>query len=353
MSPLPRKSPPPPDLRPSRSRGALLGLAVGDALGVTNEFKRLVAPHFPQRVDGPIREMTGGGPFKVRPGQVTDDTQMACALAASLRAVKGFSVEDVAQRYRAWKPHAFDVGNQTAAALDLLGQGYSPERAGRKVWLESSQKSAGNGSLMRTAPIGVFYADQPADCLRAAMADSAITHFDPRCQLACAAFDAAIAEAISHEGALEPKHLLDAAKRAITRGASSLAQTAEEFVRQIQGAAENLEEDLSFTSKEDPELFGPELRFFDHMGFVRLSFRFAFWELFHAESFEEALIDVVNRGGDSDTHGAITGALLGAYFGEEAIPSAWKNDVLGALEGRPGPLASTYHPRTLLRLVEG
>lgn len=329
-----------------------MGLAVGDALGATHEFKRMPAPDFPKLVDGPLRDMVGGGPHRVQPGQVTDDTQMAACLAASLLAVQGFSAEDVAQRYRAWRPHAFDIGNQTAEVLDAMSA-RAWERTARERWSQNGRRPAGNGSLMRTAPIGVFFADAPDDRIRASLADSALTHFDPRCQLACAAFNGAIAHAVGAKGPpLKPDALLGAAERATSLAAATLAKSEPDLVREVQEAARCIREDLSFAKKSDPLVYGPELRFFEEQGFVRIAFRLAFWELLHAPTFEDGLLDVVNRGADSDTNGAIAGALLGAFHGEEQIPGRWRGPVLSALEGRRTPLSDAYHPRQLLRLVE-
>ena len=130
-------------------------------------------------------------------GQVTDDTQMACCLAASLKTLGRFDARDVAQRYAAWEPIAFDVGMQTGASLEQLARmpdDADPIAGGRLVWSASTRrKPAGNGSLMRCAPIAVFFADDEAERRRASLVDSAITHFDPRCRLACAALNAAIA----------------------------------------------------------------------------------------------------------------------------------------------------------------
>jgi hypothetical protein len=107
-----------------------------------------------------------------------------------------------------------------------------------------------------------------------------------------------------------------------------------------------LAEDLQAAQRSDPALDGPDLEIAGRMaGFVRVAFRLAFWELFHAPSFEAGLIDVVNRGGDADTNGAIAGALLGARFGVMGIPSRWRHAVLDAPpEERLGEMAETCHP---------
>jgi ADP-ribosylglycohydrolase len=111
-------------------------------------------------------------------------------------------------------------------------------------------------------------------------------------------------------------------------------------------------EDLNLALEDDPGLYAGEVHLHEAEGFVRVALRLAFWELYRAPSFEAALVDVVNRGGDADTNAAVTGALLGAYWGEEAIPARWRRTVLSALEGETGPFADTYHPRRLLELVD-
>ena len=316
-----------------RARGALLGLAVGDALGTTQEFSRPAMPAFPEMASGPQREIVGGGPFDLEPGQVTDDTHMAICLAGSLWGQGRFDVVDAADRYVEWRRHTFDIGGQTAAALDAIEDGASPRSAGRAVWEARGREAAGNGSLMRTAPIGVFFATDPTQLRQAAREDSAITHFDERCQQACVAFNVAIATAISTSGPVDPNVVWHSARAELSRP--------------------DLVEDLECARHSDPGLLEPALHMHEHQGFVRVAFRLAFWELLHAPSLEAALIDVINRGGDADTNGAITGALLGSVHGERSIPARWRHLVLHALEDAPaGPLRDVYHPARLLDLVQ-
>lgn len=315
-----------------RARGALMGLAVGDAMGTTQEFSQPDAPAFPVLARGPQRDIVGGGPFELEPGQVTDDTQMATCLAASLGKHNGFDVNDVAARYVAWQGHAFDIGGQTRSALDAIECGTSPRDAGREVWEATGRNAAGNGSLMRTAPIGVFFARDLERLRQASREDSAITHFDERCQEACVAFNAAIAAALATSGDVDPHQIWRSAREEVSR--------------------DDLANDLEQARRDDPDLLSDDLHIHEHQGFVRVAFRLAFWELLHAPSVEAALIDVVNRGGDADTNGAIAGALLGAVHGERAIPARWRRLVLHALEDTaPGPLRDVYHPARLLDLV--
>jgi ADP-ribosylglycohydrolase len=334
----------------SWARGTLLGLAVGDALGTTLEFVACEAPPFPTLARGPHTDITGGGPFALAPGQVTDDTHMATLLAMSLRAHGRLVASDVAQRYIDWIPHTFDIGNLTHTSLSMIARGVSLGEAARRAWLHSDKRTAGNGSLMRTAPIAVAFHDAPAHRRLASLTESAITHYDPRCRLACAAFNAAIAAAAAApQGAAE---MLAAAEAEVEEATQALVDLAPADGPEALAARDCLRADLEAARRDDPALYGPELHIHRHEGFVRVAFRLAFWELLHAPSFAEGLVDAVNRGGDADTNGAVAGALLGARFGESAIPEAWRARVLDALQdGPPGPLRDLYHPRRLLELV--
>jgi ADP-ribosyl-[dinitrogen reductase] hydrolase len=340
------------EARRAFARGTLLGLAVGDAFGTTLEFQVRQAPSFPELATGPHVDVTGGGPFSVAAGQVTDDTQMATCLALSLKEHGRFHAADVARRYVEWVPHAFDIGNLTHASLSMIGRGVSIGEASRRAWLHSERKTAGNGSLMRVAPLAVALAHDPVPRRLAALADSAITHYDPRCRIACAVFCAAIAEAAA--GRRDAPSMMSAAIAEIDDATSALIDLAPRDGGDIEAARDVLHRDLELASKDDPELYGPEIHLHRHEGFVRVAFRLAFWELVHARSFEAALIDTVNRGGDADTNGAIAGALLGARFGEEAIPAGWRARVLDALQDGPEPsaLRDVYHPRRLLELAD-
>jgi ADP-ribosylglycohydrolase len=339
-------------LERARARGALLGLAVGDALGTTQEFSRPAAAPFPTLAEGPQRELVGGGPFGLAPGQVTDDTQMAVCLCDSLLASRGFDASDAARRYVAWSHVAFDAGAQTRAALAAIEGGKGVPEAARELWLAGGERRpAGNGSLMRTPPIGVRFARDPAARMAASLRDSAITHFDPRCQLACVALNGAIAAALV-DGATEPLALFEHAIADVVRAGPLLARARNVPAAERRGATAAILEDLNLALEDDPRLYAPGVHLHETQGFVRVALRLAFWELFRAPSFEAGLVDVVNRGGDADTNAAVAGALLGAFWGEPAIPAPWRRAVLSALEGESGPLADTYHPRRLLALAD-
>ena len=337
-----------------RALGALLGLAVGDALGTTYEFARIDQPPYPALATGPATEIGGGGPFDLAPGCVTDDTHMAVCLARSLVERGAHDVDDVARRYLAWSTHAFDIGAQTLAALERIGAGEAPHDAARAVWIASGRRAAGNGSLMRIAPIGValaghahyLYPPERARLLSAAIDESLVTHADPSCVLACGMFAAAIGAALCNEGTVDDAS--PAARRYLARHACDAAAEAlhdrwRDDHAAIDAAANALRLDLEASASPDP-LFEPS-------GWVRVALRLAFWHDAHAPSYRDAVVDVASRGGDADTNAAIVGALLGARDGVTAIPPAWIDRVLGATQPGPPDWADAHHPRHLLALV--
>lgn len=329
-------------------RGALLGLAVGDALGTTYEFERIDQPAYPALAAGPATDVVGGGPFELAPGCVTDDTQLAVCLARSLAGHGRLDLDDVAARYVAWSEHAFDIGNQTAAALRRVETGHDPRSAGLAVWRDSGRRAAGNGSLMRTAPLAIALAGR-AELIEAALAESMITHADPRCALACACFDAAIAHALA--GGTE---LLATARDALAAAAHLLADSwrgdADDRAA-LAAASADLARDLDAAASPDPGVYGGELDVHRTAGFVRVAFRLAFWHAAHTGSWRDAIVDVASRGGDADTNAAIVGALLGARDGAAAIPPAWVERVLAATLPGPPAWADAHHPRHLLALT--
>lgn len=349
--PPPKKKPgagPSDDVILDRARGALFGLAVGDALGATLEGKGLAAPPFPKLHTGQS-EMVGGGPFSVKPGQVTDETHQAIIVAQSLKSLRAFNPDDLIQRYRAWSAVAFDLPEQIREVIEHgRGTGFPLESA-KAVWLKHQKRANSNSPLARTAPIGVLFSKETDLRARTSADECALTHYDPRCQLACVALNSAIGHAI-HRTKETKEQLVSFASSEMALGAAHFGKKDKEFVRDTNEALAMLRADLKLASEDDPRLYGPELHLHQTPSVVRLAFRYAFWSLFHAPSFEEGLMDIVNRGGDTDGNAAVAGALLGAWFGEKEIPSRWKAEVLGALEWGRGPFANEYHPKRLLEI---
>jgi ADP-ribosylglycohydrolase len=275
-----------------RYRGALLGLACGDALGTTLEFR-------PPGSFSPIRDIVGGGPFGLRPGQWTDDTSMALCLAESLVETGGFNPVDQLERYVRWwrRGHlsstgsCFDIGVQTAEALAAFERQPSPEPG------SGNPDRAGNGSIMRLAPVPLRYAREMEAAIECSGRSSRTTHPAPRCVDACRYLGALIAGAVS---GLEKGELLE---ECFWRWGELHPEIAE-----VAGG--------SFKRREPPEIKGS--------GYVVRSLEAALWALNRADSFRQGALLAVNLGDDADTTGAVYGQLAGALYGENGIPDEWR-----------------------------
>ena len=342
------------------ARGCLLGLAVGDALGTTFEFDRIYQPAYPTLATGPATDVVGGGPFDLDAGQVTDDTQLAVCLARSLAERGRFELADVASRYVAWTSEAFDIGNQTGASLRRIEEGTPILEASFGVWRASGRRAAGNGSLMRAAPLAIALRDDPDALVDAALRESMITHADPRCAIACAAFDRAIAVVLDltrTDPRIRGRWMQDAARAALAPAAERLHAMWREHAdadaddhAAIDRAVDEIAADLNAAVADEPGVYTEELHLYRTAGFVRVALRLAFWHAVHTPSWRDAVVDVASRGGDADTNAAIVGALLGARDGEHAIPHAWRERVLAARQRGSDAWAEAHHPRHLLAI---
>jgi len=280
-----------------RYRGCLLGLAVGDALGTTLEFK-------PPGSFEPITDMIGGGPFNRQPGQWTDDTSMALCLAESLIECRGFNPQDQMERYvRWWKEGhlsstgaCFDIGNTTRTALSAF------LRTGNPFSGPTDSRSAGNGSLMRLAPVPMFYAGNPREAIERSGESSRTTHGARVCIDACRYFGGLIVGALT--GTDKDELLTD--HYAPIPGYWDKHPLSPE-IENIAGG--------SFKKKNPPEIRGT--------GYVVQSLEAALWAFHNSESFQEGCLMAVNLGDDADTTGAIYGQIAGAYYGQDQINNAW------------------------------
>ncbi|MGK9170161.1 ADP-ribosylglycohydrolase family protein [Inquilinus limosus] len=277
-----------PDDITDRARGALVGLAVGDALGTTLEFSaRDSQPHH--------REMTGGGPFGLEPGQWTDDTSMALALADSLIARGGFDANDVMDRFVSWWREGaysctgacFDIGIATRQALDHYLHGGGPFAG------STDPTTAGNGSLMRLAPAVLFTLRDAEAGRRIAADQSRTTHGAREATEACVFFSERLRSAIL--GATKPEVL-----------APRVWNGAEKIQAIARGDWHGLPRPLIQSS-----------------GYVIHTLEAALWAVDSTDSFEDALVLAVNLGDDADSVGAVTGQLAGALYGMSGIPQRW------------------------------
>ncbi|GBD92920.1 ADP-ribosyl-[dinitrogen reductase] glycohydrolase [bacterium BMS3Abin05] len=283
----------------SKFKAALLGLALGDALGAPLEF--MSKPEIALRF-GTVREMTGGGWLNLEPGEGTDDTQMTVCLAESLVQKAAFDAEDVLQKFLVWyDTHPKDIGNTTQVALSLLKNNAHRRGASKKAHEILKEKSAGNGSLMRVAPIGLMYHQHEAQLIEASFASSKITHWDALAAESCAAFNLILADFLHGYGQEE----------AILNAADKIRPRNDLVARSIESVIDKECEALQPT------------------GFVLDTLETSLWHFYHSDSFEEAVVHAVNMGGDADTIGAVTGALSGAYFGPESLPGRWLDVLKG------------------------
>ena len=275
-----------------RAIGSLLGLAVGDALGTTLEF---AARDSRPRLIG----IKGGGPFGLEPGQWTDDTSMALALAESLLVCDGLNEHDLMTRFVSWMDEGayssngrcFDVGNTVRAALNRF------KATGDPIAGSTDPMSAGNGSLMHLAPVAIRYWDD-IDLLRdAAARQSRTTHGAPEAVDACVAFAEMLADAIAGK----PRSQV-------------LCDRESDWAGQIAGILRG-----SWRRKARSEI--------KSSGYVAHSLEAAIWCVARTGSFAEAVLLAANLGGDSDTVAAITGQLAGAVYGYQATPDHWMSQL--------------------------
>jgi ADP-ribosylglycohydrolase len=292
-----------------RGFGALLGQAAGDALGTTVEFKSASAIRRMYRQA--LKAIVGGGPFGVAAGQITDDTELALALARSLAEKGAYDADHVASRYLAWyRSGPFDVGNATRQAFGgevRKGRGFAEQ-----VEARASKSTQANGSLMRISPLGVFGWDlDPSELAKLAAQNSRLSHPDPVCQATCVVFTHAIAFAVR-----------------TGKSAQDVYEDALAFAKKEPLAA-TVVDSLESARDEVPADFS------EKMGWVRVAFQNAFYQLLHARTLEDGIVDTVMRGGDTDTNGCIAGALLGAVHGASAVPQQWRDQVLGCKTRRP------------------
>lgn len=300
-----------------RARGVLLGLACGDALGRPVEF---ASPDQIQQEHGRVSDMLGDGTHRQPAGTITDDTEMALCIARSLVEQDQFDPADVAERFVAWyESGPFDIGGMTRRALSRIQDGESWDTAGEQEWEASPEGSnAGNGSVMRCAPLAIAYADYPAALVRTSIDSSRITHADPRCTFGCAVLNLTIASALG--GCDEPLTI------ALNLLAEDLATSLQRTAGVIpDGASPVLEgglpQELRTTLEVVPDVVDPNQ--LSNSGYVVDTLQTALYDALTAESAEEAVVTAVNRGGDTDTIGAIAGAIAGARFGASSLPNRW------------------------------
>lgn len=277
-----------PDLT-DRYLGCLLGLACGDAVGAPVEF--LQRDRFP-----PVRGMRGGGKFQMRPGEWTDDTAMALCLAESLLTCDGFDPLDQMLRYRRWvdeghlstRAHAFGIGKTVLRALMRFGQTGDPFAGSTQA------HTAGNGSLMRLAPVVLWWFPHVETAVAHAARSSIVTHAALEAVDCCRLLAVVLCNALAGK----PKAAL------LENGGRFLHAPA------VQALAAG-----HYRRKPREDIFGS--------GYAVQSLEAALWCVHGTDTFEDAVLMAANLGDDADTTAAIAGQIAGALYGMGGIPKAW------------------------------
>ncbi|MBW4610613.1 MAG: ADP-ribosylglycohydrolase family protein [Hassallia sp. WJT32-NPBG1] len=293
-------------LTTTKTLSGLMGLCVGDALGVPVEFTSRA-----ERIASPVTSMLGYGTWDVPPGTWSDDSSLTFCLAECL--CNGFSLDAIANSFSRWYHEAywtargevFDVGNTTFLAIANWKQGAPPLEAGGKT-----EKSNGNGSLMRILPMAYCHKSLTfAELISRVHQVSCITHAHMRSQIACGIY---ISIAVCLLEGLDPQ-------AAYLQGL--------ENIRQIYYTPEYALEMPHFSRVFSGEIDKLPLEEIRSSGYVIDTLEASLWCLLNSSDYREAVLKAVNLGGDTDTTAAVTGGLAGIYYGVENIPSEWISQI--------------------------
>jgi ADP-ribosyl-[dinitrogen reductase] hydrolase len=272
-----------------RYAGSLAGLASGDAVGTTVEFRS-------RGTFAPVTDMVGGGPFDLAPGQWTDDTSMALCLAESLLAQNGFDARDQMGRYLNWwvegylssTGECFDIGMTVRGALERF------QRTGEPYSGSTDPHTAGNGSLMRLAPVVLFFFPRLDQVVHFSAASSRTTHGAPEAVECCKLLAYILTRCLA---GLPKDEVLNATGLVLQQpNVANLAAA-------------------GYTNKTQNMIRGT--------GYAVASLEAALWCFSSTSDFESAVLTAANLGDDADTTAAIVGQVAGAFYGLKGIPKHW------------------------------
>lgn len=275
----------------NKIKGGLFGVAVGDALGAALEF--MTAEEIEEQY-GQVETILGGGWLNLEPGQVTDDTMMTIGVARGVLTNPGEPVQEVGNEFVRWyQGNPPDIGNSCRASIEYFLE--------KGDWMVASElahqrlgKSAGNGSLMRTLPIAIAYRHDLERMLEVTYAISKMTHWEEMAAEACQIYSCLV---LAYLGGREEKESLVAQMLELYPSTSGLL----------------------------------DLRNLPPSGYVRDTLYHVLTSFIRTDSFADCLIRSVNLGGDADTIGAIAGGIAGVYYGYDAIPAEWIEQLDGAI----------------------
>lgn len=290
--------------------GTIFGQAIGDALGLGTEFlsKTEVREKYPDGLKEYSQIIRDYHRAKFQPGSWSDDTDMMLCIANAIIEDKGINLHTIARNFKQWgyAPETRGVGQTTLKVLSIAEYVEKPHQVAELIWRMTRTKNAANGSVMRTAIIGL----KKENVAQTAEDVCKLTHFDPRCVGSCVIVSEIINHLIWHDEQLSYSQIM-------TIGNKYDKSIAEYIDKAYYNGIESLELD-------EPSSIGYTLK----------ALGSALWCLFHANDFEEGLLRVVNEGGDADTNAAVACAMLGAKFGYTSIPQKYtdgltrKNDLM-------------------------
>lgn len=280
----------------NKAKGALIGLAIGDALGTTIEFSERDSREV-------LTTIVGGGPFQLPAGYWTDDTSLALCLGHSL-VQNGFDIVDQLNKYLDWRidgymsstGQCFDIGGATKTALTNFYKN-------KQLYNNDDFMSCGNGSLMRLAPIPIYYNTPEAytqefvDLIKYSALSSVTTHAYVTCRDACVAYAIMINRAIN--------------------------SYSKDYVLDMSMVSDFGITDPSILEVLDGSYIGANRDDISSSGYVVDSLEAALWAFHSTDNFKDAVLLAANLGDDADTVAAITGQLAGAFYGLENIPKEW------------------------------
>lgn len=290
--------------------GTIFGQAIGDALGLGTEFlsKTEVREKYPDGLKEYSQIIRDYHRAKFQPGSWSDDTDMMLCIANAIIEDKGINLHTIARNFKQWvyAPETRGEGQTTLKVLSIAEYVEKPHQVAELIWRMTRTKNAANGSVMRTAIIGL----KKENVAQTAEDVCKLTHFDPRCVGSCVIVSEIINHLIWHDEQLSYSQIM-------TIGNKYDKSIAEYINKAYYNGIESLELD-------EPSSIGYTLK----------ALGSALWCLFHANDFEEGLLRVVNEGGDADTNAAVACAMLGAKFGYTSIPQKYtdgltrKNDLM-------------------------
>ncbi|AFK94366.1 MULTISPECIES: ADP-ribosylglycohydrolase family protein [Thermoanaerobacterium] len=284
--------------------GGIYGVAIGDALGSTVEF---VNQDFIKKTYGKLTEIIGGGWLNLKPGEWTDDTEMTLAVSRGIIENKENPFSYIGKEFLQWyKKKPKDIGVTIRTVFEMIRNNRNSLDYDLSDWLEASKladsilggKSAGNGALMRTLPIGIVYKN-PYNIYDMAVNIAKMTHWDIRGGLTCAIYS------------LSVRNLLDNETDVLSSINKSFDLCEEISDGNNIKELEEIRESFKEADNKNPT------------GYTVDSFKCAALSVIEANNFEDAVINAVNLGGDADTIGAIAGGLAGVFWGFKAIPERW------------------------------